>query len=61
MEQQHNLLLVHKAAREMVSQMDIEHEQALMEKGCKAAELRERDKIAQAHMEQYKEDQEVLK
>ncbi len=55
MEQQRNLLLAQKAAKETVSQMDIEHEQALVVKECRAAELREMDKITQACLEQYED------
>ncbi len=47
---------------EMVrSEMDVKHEQALTEKECRAAKVRERDKLAQACLEQYDEDQEVLR
>ncbi len=45
----------------MVSQMNYEHEQAQVVKERKAAELREQDKIAQACLEQYEEDQEELR
>ncbi len=41
--------------------MDYEHEQAQVAKERKAAELRERDRIAQQHLDQYEEDQEELK
>ncbi len=52
---------MHKAAREMVGQTDVEHDQALMEKEHRAAKVCERDKLAQARLEQYEEDQEVLR
>ncbi len=45
MDQQHTLLLTCKAARESVSEMDVKHEQALMEKECRAAKVHERDKL----------------
>ncbi len=61
LEQQCNLLLVQQAARETVCQMDYEHEQVQVAKERKAAELRERDKIAQACLEQYEEDREELR
>ncbi len=56
--EQCNLLLVQRAAREMNSQLDYEHEQVQVEKECKAAELHERDRINQDCLDQWEEDQE---
>ncbi len=54
-------LLAQQAAKEMTNQTDYQHEQAQEAKECKAAELREKDRIAQEHLDQWNKDQEELK
>ncbi len=54
-------LLAQRVAKETTSQADYKHEQAQLAKECKAAELRKKDRIAQEHLDQWKEDQEKLK
>ncbi len=49
--QQRTMLLVHKVARETMTQMEIEHEQALLVQERKAARLHEIDRITQVHLE----------
>ncbi len=55
------MLLAHKVASEMTTQAEILCKQALTDKECKVARLREIGGATQVHLEQYEKDQVMLK
>ncbi len=59
-EGQRSMLLARKAISHVADKAEADHDQVEEERQCQAANLHERDKIADAHLDQFFKDQEEL-